>query len=114
VDKGEKMSEQKTNEPMTLGVMNVARVPNPSRPTFYANNTVVMANQWDLQLNFGLIHETIPGQFGSLDEVLIIMTPEHALALSNALQGALQAYSASQGEIRKIKSPEISTPEKSS
>ena len=101
------MSEEKTSAPAhALGVMKVERVHNVNKPTFYANNTIVMANQWDIQFVFSLVHETAPGQIGSVDEAMIIMTPEHALAFSKALQSSLESYAASQGGIRVVKPPD--------
>ncbi len=95
---------------VSTGVFPIQRIPNPNRQTFYANNTFVAGNQWDIQFYFSLVHEITPGQFGAVEETLVIMTPEHALAFSKALEKALAGYSASQGGIRDIKSPELPAP----
>jgi hypothetical protein len=86
-------------------IMEIKRIPNQSgeRPTFYVNQALIFANQWDVQINFALVHEASPGQFAAVDTALVIMTPEHALSLSKALQKTLDAYTKQQGEIRDIK-----------
>ena len=91
---------------VSTGIFPIQRIPNPNRQTYYANNTFVAGNQF----YFSLVHEIAPGQFGAVEETLVIMTPEHALAFSKALQKALEGYSASQGGIRDIKSPEMPAP----
>jgi hypothetical protein len=92
---------------MPIGPIAVQRIPNPNRPTIYANNTVIAGNQWDVQLYFSLVHEIAPGQFGATEQALVILTPEHALALSKALQRTLENFAQHQGGIRDVKPVEL-------
>jgi hypothetical protein len=69
----------------------------------YSNNALVVGTQWDIQLYFSLVHEVEPGKFSGIEKALVIMTPEHALKLMNALKKTLEGYEASQGAIRDIK-----------
>jgi hypothetical protein len=92
---------------MPIGTLAIKRVENPNRPVIYSNNVVVTGNQWDFQLYFSLVHEVSPGTFGAVEEALVILTPEHALALSKALQRTLETFAQQQGAIREIKSAEI-------
>jgi Protein of unknown function (DUF3467) len=84
----------------------VERAPNPARPVFYVNNTVIENSQVDIQLYFSFVHEVTPGKFASVEQGLVIMAPEHALQLNKALQKNLEAYEAAHGKIREIKPPE--------
>lgn len=95
---------------MPIGKIQVQRIPSASRPVIYANNTIVTGNQWDFQMYFSLIHEVAPGTMGAVEEVLIIMTPEHALAFSKALQRTLATFTKEQGEIREVALPEPEPP----
>jgi|SRR5271157_1208444 len=109
------MADDATKAPDVSGLFQIKRVLNPNRPVIYTNNAFVMMNQWDLQVSFALVHEVAIGEFGSVDEVTVIMTPEHALAFSKALQRTLDIYASTQGAIRIIKPPEVPiTPEKPS
>lgn len=107
------MTEQKTDgHPEGGAVLEVKRIANPNRQSFYANNTIVAVNQWDVQMYFSLVNETSPGQFGAVEQALIIMTPEHALAFSRALQKGLENYARNQGTIRDIKPVALASPTK--
>jgi len=86
----------------------IRRAANPGKPVFYVNNAQIIANQWDVQLYFSLVQETTPGEFAAVESALIIMTPEHALALSKALQQTLDTYARQQGSIRDVQ--QISLP----
>lgn len=102
------MAETKNsaNVPTLLGPVRVERVA-VSRPVFYANNTITMVNQWDVQFVFALIHEIAPGQLSSADQAVVIMTPEHALAFSKSLQKSLEAFTKAQGEIRVVEAVQV-------
>lgn len=86
----------------TGAMFQIKRVANPQKPIMYINNAQVMANQWDVQLYFSLVQETNPGEFAAVDSAVVIMTPEHALALSKALQQTLESFAKQQGVIREI------------
>jgi|HubBroStandDraft_6_1064221.scaffolds.fasta_scaffold216158_2 hypothetical protein len=81
----------------------VERTANPSRPVVYVNNTVVETSQVDVQLYFSFIHEVTPGKFASVEQLLVVMAPEHALQLSESLRKALESYETAHGKIREIK-----------
>jgi hypothetical protein len=81
----------------------VERTANPSRPVVYVNNTVVENTQVDLQLYFSFVHEVTPGKFASVEQLLVVMAPEHALQLSESLQKTLESYETAHGKIRQIK-----------
>lgn len=95
---------------LPVGLYQVNRTSNPNRPVLYVNNSLIVVNQWDAQMYFSLIQETSPGQFGSIEQALVVMTPEHALAFSKALQQSLEGYEKSQGRIRVIKPTEAPIP----
>lgn len=97
---------------MPIGTIQIQRVANPNRQIVYANNSIITGNQWDFQLYFSLVHEVAPGTMGAVEEVLVIMTPEHALALSKALQKTLATFTKAQGEIREVPLPEPGPPAK--
>lgn len=84
------------------GIVQIKRMANAERPVFYVNNAQVFASQWDVQLYFSMVHEVTPGDFAAVESALVIMTPEHALALTKALQLTLDAYAKQQGNIRDI------------
>ena len=98
------------NDPATSSTLpdnrKVERAPNPARPVFYVNNTVIENSQVDVQLYFSFVHEVTPGKFASVEQGLVIMAPEHALQLIKALQKNLDAYEAAHGKIREIKQHE--------
>src|SRR5580693_1709891 len=64
----------------------VERTANPSRPVVYVNNTVVETSQVDVQLYFSFIHEVTPGKFASVEQLLVVMAPEHALQVFGSLK----------------------------
>jgi len=84
-------------------IRKIERVPDANRVAFYCNNALVVGTQWDIQMYFSLVHEAEPGRFLAVEKVLVIMTPEHAAKLMNALKKTLEGYEASQGPIRDIK-----------
>lgn len=96
--------------PMQGGVIQVQRIGNPNRPIVYANSSLVVGTQWDIQLYFSLVHEIAPTQFGAVEEVMVVMTPEHALAFAKALKENLEKYEAAQGKVREIKAIQIPQP----
>jgi hypothetical protein len=85
------------------GLIQVQCLVNPNRPIIYANNSLIIGTQWDIQMYFSLVHEIAPTQFGAVEEAMIVMTPEHAMALLKALKENLEKYEAAQGKIRDIK-----------
>jgi hypothetical protein len=89
--------------PMQGGIIQVQRIANPNRPVIYANNSLVVGTQWDIQMYFSLVHEIAPMQFGAVEEVMVVMTPEHALAFVKALRTNLDKYEEAQGKVREIK-----------
>jgi len=95
--------DQLTASPNSNGARKVERTANPSRPVVYVNNTVVENSQVDVQLYFSFVHEVTPGKFASVEQLLVVMAPEHALQLSKALQKTLESYEAAHGKIREIK-----------
>jgi len=108
------MSTEKQEQALPSGLVAIKRIANPTKQVIYVNNAFVFANQWDIQMTFATVREVSPGEFGSVDEATIIMTPEHALAFAKALENTLHSYSQSQGTIREIKAVELSsTSEKS-
>ena len=83
------------------------RVLAPDRPVFYSNSVFVIANQWDVQLNFGFTTEIEPGKFANVEKVIVVLTPEHAVKLLDALKRTTDAYQANNGPIRDIKIVEL-------
>ncbi len=81
----------------------LVRVKSPDSRIFYSNNATVVATQWDIHVYFGQVRESEPGKMIADESIGIIMTPEHAVALSNILKHALEQYEASNGKIREIK-----------
>jgi len=81
----------------------VIRKSSPGRTNVYVNSAVVLSNQWDIQFYFGFMYETEPGKFETVDQVMVVMNLEHALAFSKALQRTIQSYEKTQGKIREIK-----------
>lgn len=100
----ESKSAQPAGKPETF---KAERVLAPDRPVFYSNSVFVIANQWDVQLNFGFTTEMEPGKFANVEKVVVILTPEHAVKLVDALKRTTDAYQASNGPIRDIKIVEM-------
>ena len=63
------------NDPATSSTSSdnrkVERAPNPARPVFYVNNTVIENSQVDVQLYFSFVHEITPGKFASVEQGLV-------------------------------------------
>lgn len=78
------------------------RTIDTSRPVFYANDALIVSTQWDTQFYFSTIRAVEPGKFGITDQMAVIMTPEHALRLLEALQSHLATYQKQHGPIRKV------------
>ncbi len=97
-------SAQLTAPTTSPNTRKVERTANPARPVVYINNTIVETSQVDVQLYFSFIHEVTPGKFASVEQLLVVMAPEHALQLSESLQKTLQSYETAHGKIREIKS----------
>jgi hypothetical protein len=95
--------DQLTASPNPSGARKVERTANPSRPVVYVNNTVVENSQVDVQLYFSFVHEVTPGRFASVEQLLVVMAPEHALQFSKSLQKTLESYETAHGKIREIK-----------
>jgi Protein of unknown function (DUF3467) len=95
--------DQLTASPNSSGARKVDRTENPQRRVIYVNNTVVENSQVDVQLYFSFVHEVTPGKFASVEQVLVVMAPEHALQLFNSLKKTLGSYEAAHGKIREIK-----------
>lgn len=102
-----------SDEKMVTGVQGkaivrkVKRILSPNRQTIYSNSTIVFGNQWDIQMYFGLMSETSPDTYETIDQALVIMTPEHALAFSKALQENLRKFEEHGGKIREVKKVEV-------
>lgn len=92
-----------TTSPNSSDVRKVERAANPSRSVIYVNNTVVENSQVDIQLYFSFVHEVTPGKFASVEQLLVVMAPEHALQFSKALQRNLEGYETAHGKIREIR-----------
>jgi len=102
-------SQKEKDDSLDHKVQRVQRVTNPNRVTVYANSAIVIANQWDIQVTFGLMHETSPGKLEVVDQALVVMNPEHALAFSKALNRTVASYEKTNGKIREIKPVEPPT-----
>ncbi|HLZ49858.1 MAG TPA: DUF3467 domain-containing protein [Candidatus Acidoferrum sp.] len=84
-------------------IRRIERAFDPNRLVVYSNNVLIVGTQWDIQMYFSLVHETEPGKFLGVEKALVIMTPEHALKLMDALKKTLDGYESNQGPIRNIK-----------
>jgi Protein of unknown function (DUF3467) len=95
--------DQLTASPNSSGAHKVERTANLERRVIYVNNTVVENSQVDVQLYFSFVHEVTPGKFASVEQLLVVMAPEHALQLCKSLRKTLDSYEAAHGKIREIK-----------
>ncbi len=78
------------------------RITNPDEelPFFYANNTQVNLSNWDLQLDFGMVHDATDTELRVKKKVRIIMSLHHAKAVLGLLEKSLAAYEQNMGEIK--------------
>ncbi len=68
--------------------------------TQYINNTQFGYSNWDVQMACGRVEISRDGEHNYIDEVvLLIMTPEHAKAMLNALKANLEGFEKEHGEI---------------
>jgi Protein of unknown function (DUF3467) len=95
--------DQLTATPNSSGARKAERSANPERRVIYVNNTIVENSQVDVQFYFSFVHEVTPGKFASVEQLLVVMAPEHALQLFNSLQKTLASYETAHGKIRQIK-----------
>ncbi len=68
-------------------------------PTFYANNLVLQSSVWDVSLGFGLLTGTTEGTVTARSVVNVILSPQHAKAVSEILNRQIAHYEASFGPI---------------
>ena len=82
----------------------VVRIKPPDTKFIYSNSVAILATQWDFQFIFGQVREGEPGQFVAEDQVTIVMTPEHALALFKAIEQNIRRFKEASGsEIREVR-----------
>jgi hypothetical protein len=112
-DRGITMAQdQLTASPNSSGAHKVERTASPERRVIYVNNTVVENSQVDVQLYFSFVHEVTPGKFSSVEQLLVVMAPEHALQVFGSLKKTLDSYEAAHGKIREIKLDQPAAPKK--
>lgn len=90
-------------------LIEVRRVKSQNRIMVYTNNTMVFSSPYDFQFYFSVINEARPGEFEATEQAVVVMTPEHAVRLYNALGRNLQIYQNKHGKIREPEGP-VSAP----
>lgn len=87
------------NTPVQLHGKEIVLTNQEEAPTFYANNLLLQSSVWDVRLAFGLLT-------GATDETLIvrsmvniILSPQHAKAVSDILRKQVEHYEAAYGPI---------------
>lgn len=68
-------------------------------PTFYANNLLLQSTVWDVRLGFGMLSETTEDTITVRSVVNIMLSPQHAKAVSDILRKQIEHYEANYGRI---------------
>jgi hypothetical protein len=71
-------------------------------PVFYVNVGAAISTPFDIQLLLGEIVEADEGHVTGQSRVRIVMAPEHALLLAQALAGRIHEYGQSYGNLRSL------------
>ena len=67
--------------------------------TIYADSTRMGRSPWDLRMHFALLKETTPGVVHEEEQVVIIMSPQHAKVFSMVLAEHIGKYEKAFGVI---------------
>lgn len=68
-------------------------------PTVYANNLLLQSSVWDVTLSFGLLTGATEDTITAQSVVNVILSPQHAKAVSEVLNRQIAHYEASYGPI---------------
>jgi len=72
----------------------------------YIDSTRMAATPWDIRLHFGLLQEMQPGEAVDEEQVVIVMSPQHAKAVLSVLADNVQKWEDEHGVIPPRKNPE--------
>jgi hypothetical protein len=79
-------------------------------PVIYTNTARVTSSFYDVQITFSEARQTGPSEVTTRAHVVVVMSPEHAKALADALNTAIEQYEAQFGKLRSIPTPPAATP----
>jgi len=84
-------------------VRSLERLPSDNLPTIYSNNTQIEVSTWDIRLKFGEILSASPQKITVRSLVDIVMSPQHAKALTVLMVNAIKEYETNCGKIPQPK-----------
>jgi Protein of unknown function (DUF3467) len=82
----------------------------PDLPLVYTNSARVSSSFFDFRIIFSESRQTGPSEVTTTAHVAVIMSPEHAKALADALNTTIEQYEAQFGKLRPLPTPPSATP----
>ncbi len=77
----------------------IVQIGREEAPTFYANNVLLQSSVWDVKLNFGLLVDSDDETVTVQSIASVILSPQHAKAVSEILNTQIAHYEATYGLI---------------
>jgi uncharacterized protein DUF3467 len=71
-------------------------------PVIYTNTARVTSSFYDVQIVFSEVRQTGPSEVTTRAHVAVVMSPEHAKALAEALNTTIEQYEAQFGKLRSV------------
>ena len=79
-------------------------------PVVYTNTARVWSSFFDFRIVFSEARQTGPAEVTTTAHVAVVMSPEHAKALAEALNKTIEQYEAQFGKLRPVPMPASATP----